>query len=98
MPPKLKVGLTSSGFLADIGFISVEIAQFVEGMAFDSLLDNIGLVGSGAGHVVIHADERLQELKSLATKGYSLVFGGGGSSARANLMAAFAAGKRWKTF
>lgn len=95
---RLKVSLASSGFLADLGFISVEIAQFVEGMAFDSLLDNIRLVGSGAGHVVTHADERLQEMRELAKQGYSLVFGGGGSLARANLMAAFSEGKDGRIF
>ncbi|WJR67102.1 DUF2726 domain-containing protein [Neorhizobium sp. CSC1952] len=95
---RLKVSLASSGFLADLGFVSAEIAQFVEGMAFDSLLENIRFIGSGAGHIVIHADERLQELTGLAKQGYTLVFGGGGSLANANLMTAFAAGKKGNIF
>ncbi len=92
----LKVSIPSPGFLADIGTVSFEIAQFVESMASDSLLENIRLVGTGAGHVVTHADERLEELKGLALQGYTLVFGGGGGSSTANLMGAFAAGRGGK--
>ncbi|EMS96695.1 hypothetical protein H009_15763 [Agrobacterium tumefaciens str. Cherry 2E-2-2] len=88
----LKVTLPSPGFLDDLGFASIEIAQFVEGMAFDNLLENIRLIATGAGHVVTHSDERLQELKRLGEQDYTLVMGGGGSSADANLMAAFASG------
>lgn len=94
----LKVSLPSPGFLDDLGFASIEIAQFVEGMAFDNLLENIRLIATGAGHVVTHADERLAELKNLSQQGFTLVMGGGGSSADANLMAAFTSGRNGRIF
>ena len=94
----LKLSLPSPGFLSDLLFVSAEIGEFSEGMAFDNLLDNIRLVASGAGHVVTHTDERLQELRSLGSQGFKLVMGGGGSSAQANLMAAFTSGTNGKIF
>ncbi|UXS31900.1 DUF2726 domain-containing protein [Agrobacterium tumefaciens] len=94
----LKVSLPSPGFLDDLGFASMEIAQFVEGMAFDNLLENIRLIATGAGHVVTHADERLAELKYLGEQGFTLMMGGGGTSADANLMAAFTSGRDGQIF
>ncbi|MBW9082925.1 DUF2726 domain-containing protein [Rhizobium pusense] len=94
----LKVSIPSPGFLSNLLFVTAEIGDFVEGMAFDNLLDNIRLIAAGAGHVVTNADERLAELQSLAQQGFKLVLGGGGSSAKANLMGAFAAGRDGKIF
>ncbi len=94
----LKVSLPSPGFLSDLLFVTAEIGDFVEGMAFDNLLDNIRLIAPGAGHVVTHADERLTELRSLAQQGFKFVLGGGGSTAKANLMGAFGEGRDGKIF
>lgn len=88
----VRISLPSPGFLAEIGTIPMEIAQFADGMACDDLYENIRLVGTGAGHVVRSADELLPEIKSLGREGYAFAFGGGCSSSDVDLMAAFKAG------
>jgi hypothetical protein len=90
---RLRVTLASPGFLADIGTVALEIAEFANGMAADNLLENIRLISDGFGHVVTSTDEVLAELQTLISNGYTLVMGGGGSRADADLMGAFAGGR-----
>ena len=92
----LRVTLASPGFLADLGTIAAEIAEFAIGMAADDLIENIRLIADGFGHVVTSADEVLAELRSLGPQGFTFVIGGGGSRTDADLIAAFAAGKNGK--
>jgi hypothetical protein len=92
----LRVALPSPGFLADIGTLWAEIAQFAEGMAADDLLEGIRLIAGGHSYIVSSAQEILAEIATLAPRGYTLVMGGGGSSSDANLMGAFAEGKAGK--
>ncbi len=94
----VRISTPSPGFLADVGSISMEIAQFAEGIASDDLLENIRLIGIGAGHLVTPTDELLTEITELAKLGY--VFSGGGGSSRADvdLLAAFSAGRGGSLF
>ena len=85
----VRISLPSAGFLAEVGTVPMEIAQFADGMASDALLDNIGLIGSGAGHVVTATDELLAEISRLACQGYSLAIGCGGSGSDVDLLATF---------
>ncbi|MCR8726460.1 DUF2726 domain-containing protein [Frigidibacter sp. ROC022] len=87
----VRISLPSPGFLAEIGSVPMEIAQFADGMACDDLYENIRLVGTGAGHVVTSTDELLVEITALGRRGYTLAFGSGGSRSQADLMAAFTA-------
>lgn len=89
----VRVSLPSAGFLAEIGQIPMEIAQFADGMASDSLLENIRLVGSDAGHVVTATDEYLEEIADLARQGFCLAFGGGGGRSDVDLIGAFEKGR-----
>ncbi|MBR9970580.1 hypothetical protein [Magnetospirillum sulfuroxidans] len=89
----LRVTLASPGFLACLGTVATEIAEFAYGMAADNLLENIRLIAEGFGHVVTSTDEVLTELRTLGPLGYTLVMGGGGSRADADLMGAFLEGK-----
>jgi hypothetical protein len=95
---KLRVSLPSPGFLAEIGSLPMEIAQFAEGMASDDLYENIRLIGIGAGHVVTAADEFLAEITELARQGFTFASGGGSSSAETDLLAAFTAGRGGQLF
>ena len=88
----VRISLPSPGFLADIGSISMEIAQFADGMASDVLYDNIGLIAAGAGHVVTATDELLAEIAGLGPQGYSLALGSGGSRSQVDLLATFSSG------
>ena len=90
--------IAGTGFLAEIGSVPMEIAQFADGMACDDLYENIRLVGTGAGHVVTSTDELLAEITALGRQGYTFAFGGGGSRSQADLMAAFTAGKGGSLF
>jgi len=94
----LRVALASPGFLAELGTVAAEIAQFADGMAADDLLENIRLIADGQGHVVTSIDEVLAELRTLGPQGYMMVMGGGGSRTDADLMAAFAEGSGGKLF
>lgn len=94
----LRVALASPGFLADLGTVAAEIAEFACGMAADELLENIRLIAGGFRHVVTSADEVLAELRKLGPMGYTLVTGGGGSRTDADLLRAFAEGKGGKLF
>ena len=94
----VRISMPSPGFLADIGHINREIGLFAEGMASDDLLENIRLVGIGAGHVVTPTDELLAEIKDLGRQGFSFVDGGGPSHPEVDLLAAFAAGRGGKLF
>lgn len=94
----LRVALASPGFLAELGTVVAEIAQFADGMAADDLLENIRLIADGHGHAVTSIDEVLAELRTLGSQGYTLVMGGGGSCTDADLMAAFAEGSTGKLF
>ncbi len=94
----LRVTLASPGFLADLGTVSAEIAQFAEAMAADNLLENIHLLAAGHRHVVTGAHEVLAELGTLGLQGYTLAMGGGSSSSDADLMAAFTEGNGRKPF
>lgn len=94
----VRISLPSPGFLAEVGSIQMEIAQFADGMACDALHENIRLVGTGAGHVVTSADELLVEIESLGRQGYTLALGGGGGSSDVDLIAAFVAGTDGKLF
>lgn len=85
----LRVALASWGFLANLGTISAEIAQFVNGMAADSLLENIRLITDGHGHAVTDTDEMLTELKMLRSQGYNLIMGSGSSPIYTDLLAKF---------
>jgi hypothetical protein len=95
---RLRVSLPSPGFLAEIGSIPMEIAQFADGMACDALYENIRLVGTGAGHVVRSADEVLPEVMSLNRQGYKLALGGGGSRSDVDLIAACMEGQGGRIF
>jgi hypothetical protein len=86
----LRIGLPSPGFLAGIGSLPMVIADFAQGMAYDNLLDNIRLVGIGAGHVVTAVDELLAEIAALCRQGYNIVSGGGGGHSQIHLLAAYA--------
>jgi hypothetical protein len=86
---KARISLASAGFLAEIATIPMEIAQFVDGMACEQLLENIRLIGTGAGHVVRTVDEVLQDLRNLANQGYEVVFSTGCSNSNIDLNAAF---------
>ena len=57
--------MPSPGFLADFVVIPIEIGQFAEGMASDDLLENIRLIGIGAGHVVPMTLKRLNAVANL---------------------------------
>lgn len=94
----VRISMPSPGFLADIGSIPMEIGQFAEGMASDDLLENIRLIGIGAGHVVTPTDELLAEITELGRQGYAFAGGGGSSRAEVDLLAAFAAGRGGKLF
>ncbi len=94
----VRISLPSPGFLAEIGSVPMEIAQFADGMACDNLYENIRLIGIGAGHVVRSADELLSEITSLGRKGYTFAFGGGGSRSEVDLIAKFKAGTGGKLF
>lgn len=94
----LRLTLASPGFLANIGTISAEIAEFANGMAADDLLEKIRLIADGFGHVVTSTDEVLAELRTLGPMGYTLVMGNGGSRTDADLMGAFAEGNGGKLF
>lgn len=94
----LRVTLASPGFLAYLGTVETEIAEFAYGMAADDLLENVRLIANGSGHVVTSAEEILAELRTLGPQGYTLVTGGGGNRADADLMGAFAEGKGGKLF
>lgn len=89
----VRISLPSPGFLAYIGSIPMEIAQFADGMASDDLYENIRLIAGGAGHVVTSTEERLAEIRELARQGYSFAGGSGGSRSEADLLAAFAKGR-----
>jgi hypothetical protein len=78
--------------------VAAEIAQFADGMAADDLLENIRLITDGHGYAVESADQVLAELRTLGPLGYTLVMGGGGSHADANLMGAFAKGRDGNLF
>jgi hypothetical protein len=95
---RVRVSLPSPGFLAEIGSIPMEIAQFADGMACDALYENIRLVGTGAGHVVRSVDEVLPEIMSLSRQGYKLALGGGGSRSDVDLIAAFTEGQAGRLF
>lgn len=84
----LRMGIPSRGFLEEILTLDLEIAEFAAVMAADDLLENIRVIG----HVVTSADEVLADLQTLGPLGFSLVTGGGGSRADADLMKAFAKG------
>ena len=94
----LRLTLASPGFLANLGTIEAEIAQFANGMAADDLLENIRLIAGGSGHVVTGADEVLAELRTLRPMGYTYVMGVSISTANADLIGAFAEGKGGKLF
>jgi hypothetical protein len=94
----VRISLPSPGFLAEIGSIPMEIAQFADGMACDDLYENIRLVGTGAGHVVRSADELIPEIMSLGRQGYTLAFSAGGSRSYVDLIAAFTEGTGRKLF
>lgn len=94
----VRISLPSPGFLAEIGSIPMEIAQFADGMACDDLYENIRLVGTGAGHVVRSADELLPEITSLGRQGYSVALCAGGNRSAVDLIAAFTAGTGGKLF
>lgn len=94
----LRVTLASPGFLAYLGTISSEIAEFANAMAADDLLENIRLIAEGSGHVVTSADEVLAELRTLGVMGYKLVMASGGGHATADLMRAFAESKGGELF
>ena len=94
----VRISLPSAGFLAEIGSIPMEIAQFADGMACDDLYENIRLVGTGVGHVVRSAEERLAEIMSLGRQGYAFAFGMGGCHSDADLIKAFKAGTGGKLF
>lgn len=85
----VRISLPSPGFLAEIGSVPMEIAQFADGMACDNLCANIRLIGSGAGHVVRSADEVLPDIERLGRQGYELVYCAGGSRSDVDLNAAF---------
>jgi len=87
-----RISLPSPGFLADIGSISMEIAQFADGMASDALYDNIGLIAAGAGHVVTATDDLLTEIACLGPQGYSLALGSSGSRSEVDLFDTFSKG------
>lgn len=95
---KLRISLPSPGFLAEIGSIQMEIAQFAEGMASDDLYENIRLIGIGAGHVVTATDELLAEITELARQGFTVASSRGSMGAGADLFAAFAAGRGGQLF
>lgn len=92
----LRVTLASPGFLASLGTVAIEIAEFAKGMAADNLLENIRLIADGYGHVVTSTEEVLAELRTMGSMGYTLVEGFGTSVADADLMGAFAAGRGGK--
>lgn len=94
----VRISLPSPGFLAEIGSVPMEIAQFADGMACDDLYENIRLVGTGAGHVVRSAEELLPEILSLGAQGYVFVSGGGSSRSNISLIAAFRAGPDGKLY
>lgn len=94
----VRISMPSPGFLAEIGSVPMEIAQFADGMACDDLHENIRLVGTGAGHVVTSTDELLAEIALLAQQGYAFAGGGGSSRAAVDLLAAFASGRGGKLF
>jgi hypothetical protein len=94
----LRVTLSSPGFLAELGTVEAEIAEFVNGMAADELLENIRLMANGFGHVVTCTDQVLAELRTLGPMGHTLVMGSGSSSAAADLIGAFAEGNGGKLF
>ncbi|RMA41359.1 DUF2726 domain-containing protein [Rhodophyticola porphyridii] len=94
----VRISLPSPGFLADVSSIPMEIAEFAVGMASDDLLENIRLIGIGAGHVVTPTDELLTEITELAKQDYSFAGGGGSSRADVDLLASFAAGRGGKLF
>lgn len=87
-----RISLPSPGFLAEIGSIPMEIAQFASGMACDDLYENIRLVGTGKGHAVRSAGEVLPEIMSLARQGFAFAFGLRGSGSEVDLIAAFTEG------
>lgn len=89
----VRISLPSPGFLADIGTIPMEMAQFAGGMACDDLLENIRLIGAGARHVLISTDEVLAEISELGRQGYTFVLGSCWSRSEAHLLEAFEAGK-----
>lgn len=93
----LRVTLASPGFLAELGSVRAEIAQFADGMAADDLLENIRLIAEGKGHVVTSIDEVLAEIRRLAPQGYKLVFGGGGHTST-DLITAFTEGSGGELF
>lgn len=95
---RVRISVPSPGFLSEIGSIPMEIAQFADGMACDDLLENIRLVGTGAGHVVRSADEVLREIMGLGRQGYTLALGGGGSRSNVDLIGTFTAGTGGKLF
>lgn len=94
----LRVALASPGFLAELGTVVAEIAQFAEGMAADDLLENIRLIADGHGHVVTSIYEVLAEIRTLGPQGYTLVMGGGSNRCDADLLAAFAEGSGGKLY
>ncbi|MBO6852545.1 MAG: DUF2726 domain-containing protein [Marivivens sp.] len=94
----VRISMPSPGFLADVGSIQMELGQFAEGMASDDLLENIRLVGIGAGHVVTPTDELIGEIKDLCRQGYAFTGGGGSSRANVDLMAAFTSARGGKLF
>lgn len=94
----VRISLPSLGFLAEIGSIPMEIAQFADGMACDDLYENIRLIGTGAGHVVRSAAELLPEIANLGRQGYKFAFGSGGSRSEVDLIAAFKVGTGGELF
>lgn len=92
----LRVTLASPGFLAELGTVPAEIAQFAEGMAADDLLENIRLIADGYPYADISAYEVLAELRTLGHQGYTLVIGGGSNGSDIDLMGAFAGKKGGK--
>jgi hypothetical protein len=95
---RLRVTLASAGFLAEIGTVTTEIAEFAYGMAADELLENIRLVSEGQMHMVDDAAAVLAEIKMLGSQGYEFVMGGGGSLSDANLLRAFTDGNGGSLF
>lgn len=74
---KMDLKIPCFGSLADIPFGAMALADFCDGMAHRSLVDNLELYLNGAGHTLTPESEVKQHIGRLKEQGFKVLHGGG---------------------